>query len=540
MMTTRNWLHDSVIYQIYPRSFRDANNDGVGDLSGIIDKLDYLNGRPDSLGITAIWLSPFYTSPMKDFGYDITDFCNVDPLFGGLNDFNRLVSEAHRRGIRVLIDFVPNHTSNEHPWFVGSRSSKSDLKRNWYVWRDPKQDGSPPNNWLSAFGGSAWELDQTTKQYYLHSFLTHQPDLNWDNLEVREAMHGVLRFWLNLGIDGFRVDAAYCISKDPEFRDDPLNRMYRPDRGDDPHRALVHRYSQHGPQLFNYLEGLAEVLKSYQDKFMIIEAYPDDPLTADQYYTKFYQLVDPSVGAPLNFEAFFTDWRAVDFENFITKFQNAMHPSYVPVYCFGNHDHSRIASRIGEAEARTAAVLLLTLPGMPVIYYGDELGMRDGSIRNDQVVDPFGRNRSQFDFGRDPERTPFPWNNGFQAGFTTASSSWLPVNKDYYEKNVISELADRSSSLQLYRSLLEFRLQSEALRYGEYRPLHIDNNDVFGYVRSTKDQEVTVLLNFSNLPQAVTRIVPCGKVVLSTHRSPAEFLRTLCLRPHEGLIILSD
>jgi len=535
--TAQSRLNGAVIYQIYPRSFCDSNGDGVGDLPGIISKLDYLSGQADSLGVDTIWLSPFYPSPMADFGYDVTDHCSVDPLFGTLADFKQLLTAAHDRDLRVLVDFVPNHTSDEHPWFQEARSSKASKQRNWYVWRDPKPDGSPPNNWLSEFGGSAWEYDAPTGQYYLHSFLTKQPDLNWENPAVRDAMHQVMRFWLDLGVDGFRVDAVSWLSKDSEFRDDPINTAYRPNVGDDPHHALLPQYSKRGPQLFIRLREMAEIIRTYPGRFMITEAYPDNLATADTFYAEFYQHVDPAVSAPFNFEAITANWDAKEFRALIDQFQRDMHPDYSPVYCFGDHDQRRLASRFGAAAARTAAVLLLTLPGTPVLYYGDELGMVDGTIGTDQVRDPFALNNPDLDVGRDPERTPMLWSAENGAGFSTAAP-WLPLNANYQTTNVAMELTDETSPLQLYRRLLALRRTSEALRSGLYRSLDVSNDTVFGYVRECDTQKITVLLNFSDQSRTVTGDDLAGAVILSTHQDTATDVHgSITLQPHEGLIL---
>lgn len=349
------------MYQIYPRSFYDSNGDGIGDLPGIIEKLDYLAGTPDSLNVNTIWLSPFYPSPMADFGYDISDYCDVDATFGTLDDFKQLVTEAHKRNLKVLIDFVPNHTSDQHPWFVESKKSRDNPKQDWYVWKDPGPDGSLPNNWLSTFGGSAWEFDQARGQYYLHSFLKEQPDLNWDNPEVRNAMKDAVRFWLDLGIDGLRVDAVLYVSKDPEFRDDPLN----PNPENWEYATLLHKHSRRGPKLYVYLHELAETVKSYGDRFMITEAYFDVHGNINNYLD-FYNNLDPNVCAPFNFEGIHMDWEAEQFQSLVDAVQGALASSHEPIYCLGNHDQPRIASRIGKPESKAALVMLLTLPGMPL------------------------------------------------------------------------------------------------------------------------------------------------------------------------------
>lgn len=388
------WWRRTVVYQIYPRSFRDSDKDGVGDLNGIIEKLDYLNDGTDrSLGMNAIWLNPIYKSPMKDFGYDISDYRDVDPMFGNLKAFDHVVKEAHRRNIKIIMDFVANHTSSEHPWFKESRSSKGNPKRNWYIWRDAKPDGSPPNNWLSVFGGSAWTYDEETKQYYMHSFLPDQPDLNWRDKAVRDEMADILRFWLKRSVDGFRTDAVYHLIKDAEFRDDPPNLNYAAGR-QDPYKSLLHIYSQGRPELKETTNTLCNVLGVHSgDVYMVSEAYIGVPQMAE-----FYQACDNGLHAPLNFNLMTIPWSGVSFKRFIDDFETSLRPSDWPNYVLGNHDRSRLATRIGQERARLAAMLMFTLRGMPFIYYGEELGMEDVTIPESDCLDPRGKNVPGFNY----------------------------------------------------------------------------------------------------------------------------------------------
>src|SRR6266550_674772 len=323
----RQWYQSAVVYQIYLRSFYDTNGDGVGDLPGVLKKLDYLRGGPNSLGVDAIWLSPFYPSPMADFGYEVADYCDVDPVFGTLDDFKRLLDGAHRRELKIIIDFVLNHTSDQHPWFKESRASRDNPKRDWYVWRSPKADGSPPNNWQSAFGGSAWAYHKPTGQYYLHSFLAQQPDLNWESPKVRAAMKQVVKFWCDLGVDGLRIDAASWLAKDPAFRDDPPNPHYR-SQVDSPYRALRHTHSKRGPQLYTYLNEIADEVSKYTGRFMIIETYPHR-WNNTEAYDQFYKQVNPQVSAPFNFEGVFAPWLAHSFRAFTDRFQTSLQDGYV-------------------------------------------------------------------------------------------------------------------------------------------------------------------------------------------------------------------
>lgn len=522
-------LCGSVLYQIYPRSFFDANGDGVGDLKGITAKLGYLRGEPDSLGVDAIWISPFYPSPMADFGYDVSDYRDIDPLFGTLADFDELLSEAHRRGLQVFIDFVPNHTSDEHEWFQESRSSLDNPKRDWYVWKNPK-DGQPPNNWQSNFGGPAWTLDETTGQYYLHSFLNKQPDLNWDNPEVRDAMGHQMEFWLDKGVDGLRVDAVSWISKDPLFRDDPPPTPEDQAKGRDKHQI----YSQSGPKLYDYLTFMADVVASYDNRFMITEAYPqdwDDVLE----YRDFYAHVNAEVSAPFNFAGIFAPWDAESFKRYVDLFMDHLEPTYLPIFCLGNHDRSRLASRVGPESTATAAMLLLTLPGMPTLYYGDELGMTDRQILPEQIQDPFEKNVPGQGNGRDPSRTPMPWDGTDTGGFSSRAS-WLPLG-DISSQNVTDQSNDPLSLLNTYKRLIKFRSQNPAMSCGSYQSLEIDGR-VFSFVREEGKHSLLVLINFSNEIVTIAHESIRGTVKLSTKTlDESSVSGEITLYPHEGVII---
>lgn len=523
--TKTNPYRGLVAYQIYPRSFKDSNGDGVGDIQGIIEKLDYLQW----LGVDVIWLSPFYKSPMADFGYDVADYTAVDPLFGTMQDFNRLIDAAHQKGIKVLIDFVVNHTSDHHPWFRQSKRSKTNSKRNWYVWRDAKPDGSPPNDWLSLFGGSAWEWDAATRQYYLHSYLRQQPDLNWHNPEVRQAMFDAVKFWLNKGVDGFRLDAVYWIAKDERYRDDPPNPTYDAVH-DDPYNSLRHTHSRRERHLFPYLSELAKVIRGYPGKFVVAEAYPEHKHDIAAY-EEFYDNIDPSLLSPFNFEAIAMPWEAEVYKDYIDAFQAALDARDMPVYVLGNHDTSRVASRVGRRAARTAAMLQLTLPGMPFIYYGEELGLSDTHIPKTKVQDPFEKNVPGFGLGRDPERTPMPWTAEKHAGFS-AQEPWLPLNKDYKKVNVAWQQTKGDSFLSLYRRLLHLRRSMDVLKFGDYQPLEMANKQLYGYRRTHDGESVTILLNFSSKHQ---KIEQRGKLLVSTHS--LWLLEDTELRPHEGRVI---
>jgi len=531
-------MRGRVVYQIYPRSFNDSNGDGIGDIPGITARLDYLgDGTTDYLGVNMIWLSPFYPSPMADFGYDISDYCNIDPIFGTLEDFKTLLHEAHARNLKIMIDFVPNHTSDQHPWFAQSSASRGNAKHDWYIWRDPAPDGGPPNNWLSVFGGSAWQYVEARGQYYMHSFLAAQPDLNWDNPAVRQAMQRVIRFWLDLGVDGLRVDAVDWMAKDPKFRNNVPNPDYR--RGiDDPYHQFGEDYNRDGPDRFYYIQQMADVIKEYPGRFMVTETYPirKDIITR---YLHIYDNYQADVSAPFNFEGLLLPWKARDFKAFVDQFQAGLKPDHLPIYVLGNHDRPRIASRIGEAAARTAAMMLLTLPGVAFVYYGDELGLPDTPVPPHRIQDPFEKRVPGLGLGRDPQRSPMPWTSGPYAGFSKIEP-WLPLAPDYTSRNVQSELADRHSMLALYRKLIHLRNFSPMIQYGAYIPLDLDNPHVFGYIREYKGHGLAIFLNFSSKPASFHTNLARGALLYSTYSDleglPMD-LSEITLRPNEGHVI---
>lgn len=529
------WSDVNAIYQIYPRSFMDGNNDGVGDLKGVISKLDYLH---NTLGIRAVWFSPFFPSPMADFGYDVSNYCDIHPLFGTLDDFRELLDRAHNVNIKVMIDFVPNHTSNEHPWFLESKATTDNPKRNYYTWRNPRPDGSPPNNWLSIFGGSAWEFDDATGQYYLHTFLKEQPDLNWDNPEVRAAMQNVLRFWFDMGVDGIRADAVRWISKDPELRNDPKNPNFRPKRNADEFWSLLHTNSRFGAKLFDYLREMTDVVEQYDNRIMIFEDYPDELYSTREQYLGFYG-VNPRVSMPFNFEGIGLPFSADAYRTFISDFQGMLNQDeHTPVYCFGNHDQARLATRIGSQQAKLVAVMQLSLPGLPVVYYGDELGMVDGIIKPDQIQDPVEKRKPGLNQGRDPERTPMQWDAGLYAGFSTVEP-WLPVAGGADLRNVQTELHDPDSFLTFYRCLLAHRSRYDIFCRGDYETFGEADEQVFMFSRRLGEQHIFVALNFSD--ETARALLPHGGRVLcgSYHTDPPLITDdgVMSLRPYEGVII---
>ena len=431
------WWQRGIVYQIYPRSFSDSNADGTGDLTGIVNRLDYLA----DLGVDAIWISPIFPSPMADFGYDVSDYTNVDPLFGSLEDLDRLVQAAHQRSIRVLLDYVPNHTSDLHPWFVDSSRSRDAEKRDWYIWREPKPDGSPPNNWLSVFGGSAWELDPATGQFYYHSYLKEQPDLNWRNPAVSTAMLDVLRFWFDRGIDGFRIDALRQLIKDDQLRDNPPRQARSAGRS--PYESLVPLYTSDRPELLDIVSEFRRVADAYPERVLIGELY----LSIERLMA-YYGVDGSGLHLPFNFHLILTAWQAQAVGALIETYEAALPAGAWPNWVLGNHDRPRAASRVGGDQARVAAVLLLTLRGTPTLYQGDELGMQDVPIPAEAVQDPVERNLPGLGLGRDPERTPMQWDASPNAGFTMPTvRPWLPLAADYATMNVAVQRDDLQSML---------------------------------------------------------------------------------------------
>jgi alpha-glucosidase len=470
---------------------------------------------------------------MRDFGYDVSDYTNVHPLFGTLDDFDQLIDATHRRGLKLILDYVPNHTSDQHPWFIESRSSRHNAKRDWYIWRDPAPHAGPPNNWQSHFGGSGWQLDNDTGQYYFHSFLASQPDLNWRNPQVREAMHEVLRFWLARGVDGFRVDVLWLLIKDDQFRDNPPNPTWKP--GDNPNGRLVMLYSADRPEVQQVVSGLRSVVDEYEDRVLIGEIYlPVERLVA------YYGADLKGAHLPFNFQLLETQWNARGISVLINEYEAALPPGGWPNWVLGNHDKSRIATRIGVDQARVAAMLLLTLRGTPTMYYGDELGMLDVKIPPDRIQDPLEKNVPGLGLGRDPCRTPMQWNGSTNAGFTSGTP-WLPIDDDYPIVNVNSQATDPLSILTLYHRLVALRRQHAALAYGNYEPVAM-TGDLLAYIRKLGTQRFLVALNLGEDPHAVSfaeAMEDRGRIVISTHldRDGEVMDGELNLRANEGVII---
>jgi alpha-glucosidase len=517
------WWKSGMVYQVYPRSFQDSDGDGIGDLQGVRRRLPYLSG----LGVDAVWISPFFVSPMADFGYDVADYRAIDPIFGTLEDFDALAGDARRLGLKLILDFVPNHTSDQHPWFLESRSSRANPKRDWYIWKDPAPGGGPPNNWVSNFGGSGWEWDAATGQYFYHAYLKQQPDLNWRNPEVRAAMFDVLRFWMDRGVDGFRVDVLWHLIKDAQFRDNPPNPDWRPEQGIV--ESFLQIRSTDQPEVHEVVAEMRKVIDERPDRVLIGEIY----LPVDRLVTYYGPGLD-GANLPFNFQLLQTPWTAEAIARVVERYEALLPRGAWPNWVLGNHDRHRVASRVGPAQARVAAMLLMTLRGTPTAYYGDELGLQQVPIPPDRVQDPWEKNEPGLGLGRDPCRTPMPWDPTANAGFT-AGEPWLPLNADWPSRNVEAMDAEPGSILQLYRRLIALRRQRPALQLGDYAPVSAAD-DVLVYQRRLGEERLTIALNLSHEPRRVA--VPAGQVLLSTASSePRPAPAVIDLAPDEGVII---
>jgi len=504
------WWQHAVFYEIYPRSFMDSNNDGIGDLNGIASKLDYLK----SLGVDAIWITPCYPSPQIDFGYDVSDYENIDPMYGTLADFDRLQEAAKKRGIRIIMDFVMNHTSDQHAWFIDSRPSRTAAKRDWYMWHDGNATGGPPNNWISTFGGSAWTLDAKTGQYFYHYFYAQQPDLNWRNPAVHDAMFDVTRWWYKRGVAGFRLDAVDTLFEDPALRDNPvlpgLNKFGDPNEQD--------LYNTKLPGVHDVLRNLRKVADEH-NAVLIGETWTKDVNELKQYYGEH----SDELQMPMDF--LFTKVDKLSPAEFRRQIAAVDSAGGWPVFVLSNHDIVRSYVRYGDGKnnqaiAKLMAALYLTLRGTPIMYYGEEIGMENTDpVRKEDVKDPIGRVGWPQEKGRDGERTPMQWSDSANAGFTRGTP-WLPVPPSYKTVNVASQLRNPTSILQTYRSLLALRHQNQTLLDGDYVALNQNDANVLSYLRRYKNEAVLVVLNMSPQPQEVSfDLAPQG--------FPAKSARTL-------------
>jgi alpha-glucosidase len=494
-MENQEWWKKAVIYQIYPRSFLDTDNDGIGNLNGITTKLDYLNdGTLNSLGVDAIWLNPFYPSPQFDFGYDVMDIRGVDPQYGTMEDFDNLLAEAHKRNVKIIMDIVPGHTSHLHPWFIESRSHKRSPKRDWYIWKPAPKPGKYPNNWLGVFGGRAWDWDGKTKEYYYHNSLPEQPDLNWRNPEMAQAFLADMAFWLDKGIDGFRIDVINYTMKDELFRNNPhcLGRR--------PYDMLRHIYDKDRPEAVEVGKMMRALVDKYSDKMLVGEVYVDGPEKAARYLGE----NGDGLHMAFNFSFMYSKFSAKRFQAEVEAWESAVAGKGWPAYFLSNHDYKRHISRYAngkwtEARARVAAAMLLTLRGTPFLYQGEEIGMREVWFWKSEVLDPVGRKYWPFHLGRDGARTPMQWTASKNAGFSDAEP-WLHVHKDYRKINVAYEEKDPDSLLNFYKKLIHLRKANPALQTGDYVALAGVPEEVFSYFREGEGQKILVALNFSEKP----------------------------------------
>lgn len=490
------WWKDAVVYQIYPRSFYDSNGDGIGDLEGIIQKLDYLNdGTPNSLGIDAIWLSPIYPSPMYDFGYDISDYNNIDSVFGDLKIFQRLLKEAHKRMIKIIMDLVVNHTSHLHPWFLESRSSKKNPKRDWYIWKDPV-DGKEPNNFLGTFGGKAWTWDEKTQAYYYHSFLTEQPDLNWRNPEVKKAIFDMIQYWLDMGVDGFRLDVVNLFFKDDQWRDNP-SRFFK---GMRPFDRQVHIYDRDRPEMHELLRELRRLIDAKGDRMTVGEVMMDPPGKVSipaSYYGN-----NDELHMAFNFAFLYSFWGAKNFKKVIDDWESALGPENWPNYTLSNHDFRRHITRyhsrkLDMERAKLTALMLLTLRGTPFLYYGEEIGMESERVPKKDLQDPVGISYWPFHPGRDSERKPMCWDETTNGGFSSGKP-WLPIYSEYPTRNVKTMQQDPMSLWNFYRDTISLRKQSKALKSGSIETGIDSSEDIFYYTRRSGKEVFHIVLNFSS------------------------------------------
>ncbi len=540
-MTDRLWWQKGIIYQIYPRSYQDSNGDGIGDLPGIIGRLDYLA----SLNVDALWLSPVFPSPMHDFGYDVANYTDIHPMFGSLADFDRLLDAAHSRGLKIILDLVPNHTSDEHAWFVESRSSRDNPKRDWYIWRDPAPGSTPdnplpPNNWLSFFGGPAWTFDKASGQFYLHQFVTQQPELNYRNPAVMQAMLDAMRFWLDRGVDGFRVDVIWLMIKDELLRDEPPN----PDwDGVEPFNSIRHIYTGNLPEVHGLIRQMRALLDEYDERMMVGEIYlPNADLVT------YYGQNQDECHLPFNFQLIQTPWTASAVGKAVDDYEAAIAGHGWPNWVLGNHDQHRLASRVGRQQARVANMLLLTLRGTPTCYYGDEIGMANVPIPAEFVQDPPAVNQPEIAHivGRDPQRTPMQWDASPNAGFAPAGAqTWLPVGDDFQIRNVAAQSEDPRSFLSMFRALTHLRRAEPALNVGDYASVKTDHPELFVYRRSAPVGEKTdnflVVLNLGQERHTLdlSQVASTATIALQTHmvrQGPVD-LTTLTVNPNEGLLL---
>lgn len=524
------WWQTGIIYQIYPRSFLDSDGNGIGDLKGIIEKLDYLNdGTENSLGIDAIWLSPIYESPMKDHGYDISDFRAIDPIFGKDEDFDGLIEAVHKRGMKIIMDLVVNHTSNQHPWFIESSSTLNNPKRDWYIWKD-----RIINNWFSEFSlRSSWNLDTNTNTYYYGFFTKEQPELNWRNTEVRKCIYDIIRYWFQRGVDGFRLDVVNYYIKDDQFRNNPWQLKIKPPE------LQNHIYDRNRPEIYEILKEFRKIADTYPDKMLIGEVYTSDANLAVSYQGNGMDMLHMAY----NFDFLFQPFSASAFYEAAIKWYDLLPPNGWPNFTLSNHDQPRHYSRYAKtmesiSRAKVAAGMLLTLKGTPTIYYGEEIGMENKKLTKQQLKDPMGLRYYPLYKGRDKSRTPMQWNGRPNAGFSTGKP-WLPVHKNYLKNTVDIQEARANSVLHVYKRLIWLRKEYAALSQGDIVFYHKGEREVLGYKRHYHDEAIYVYLNFSNVTREIVRMALEEEVIYSTHRKEGQYLKDaiISLKPYEVLLM---
>jgi len=513
---SENWWESAVFYQIYPRSFKDSNNDGIGDLAGVIEKLDHLNdGKGGGLGIDAIWFSPFFPSPQADFGYDVSDYCNIDLDYGTLEDFDQLVEESHRRGIKIVLDLVLNHSSDQHKWFQESRKNSTNSKVDWYVWADPKPDGSPPNNWLAVFGGAAWTFEPQRGQYYLHNFLPEQPDLNWYNPEVREALADVVRFWMKRGADGFRLDTANYYAYDRQLRDNPKrpgnSELMEDGQEANPLSQYITKYSKDRPENLEFIHYLRKIFNE-SGAVSIGEIGSAKGLESTLKLGTDYVKKGKGLHLAYTFSMLNKNMSAEHLEHVLRVTEESIEGGW-PCWSLSNHDCMRMISRFdcfGERDGfqQMMLLLLLSLRGTPIIYYGEEVDMHEYEIKKDELRDPQGIRFWPDIKGRDGCRLPFPWDSKLtNQGFNSGTKPWLPAAN---KLSLDQAKADSGSTFHVLQEMLQIRKKFPALQNGSYRKILLDG-DCFVFERKTGGETMLIAANFSteeqsiNLPYKVTK-----------------------------------
>lgn len=499
MHNNEYWWKGAVIYQIYPRSFMDSNNDGIGDLNGITEKLSHIA----SLGVDAIWISPFFTSPMHDFGYDIADYVSVDPIFGDVDDFKRLMNKAHSLNIKVIIDQVISHSSDQHEWFIESSSSKNNAKADWYVWADANENGEPPNNWLAFFGGSAWQWNETRKQYYLHNFLTSQPDINFHCKEARQAQLDNVKFWLDMGVDGVRLDVVNFYYHSKGLEDNPETSKVLDNKvgvtTHNPYAQQEHIYDITQPENILFLQELRALMDQYPGRTSIGEINAEDDLKVMAEYTA----NQDKLHMAYTFDLLGNDSSAEYIHSVIERFESMVADGW-PCWAMGNHDVERIASRWNNEHhtnefPKLAAALLLSLKGSVCLYQGDELGLPEANVPYDDIVDPYGKPFWPDYKGRDGCRTPMVWNNSKYGGFSHAKP-WLPVDNEHLCLSVAEQENDKNSTLAFFREFILWRKQYDELINGDIELLAPKKN-IIAWIRKSKDRRILAVFNLGSIQQ---------------------------------------